>query len=312
AVGAIPGAGFAARRVFSGPDRPVACFGLSFKNPIGLAAGYDKDGIGVQGLQSLGFGHIEVGTVTPLPQSGNPQPRVFRLAKDRAVINRLGFPSRGADFVAGRLRRLLRSDVIVGVNIGKNKDTPLEAASEDYVSLISQFAPLSDYLVVNISSPNTVGLRRLQARGALEGLIGTLVAHRNGLTDRGQAHVPLLVKLSPDLDDRALDDALQVLLDTGVDGVVATNTTLGRDGLQSPARGEKGGLSGAPLTKRATEVIAKIAQRTHGKLPIIGVGGVASAHEARAKLDAGATLVQLYSGLIYEGPGLVRRILKGL
>lgn len=311
-AGAVPPLRALLRALYGVPDRPVQAFGLTFPNPVGLAAGYDKDGLGWRGLACLGFGHLELGTVTPLPQPGNPRPRVFRLTEDRALINRLGFPSRGADFLVQRLLRRRRGGVVVGVNIGKNRETPLEAATADYVALLERFATLADYLVVNVSSPNTVGLRRLQARDVLEGLLKALVAARRPYVEGRAGALPLLVKLAPDLSAAELDDALDAVLAAGLDGVVATNTTLARDGLRSPRAAETGGLSGAPLAARSTAVVRAIHDRTGGRLPVIGVGGVAGPDDVRAKLDAGATLVQVYTGLVYEGPGLVRRILRAL
>ncbi len=308
-AGELPPVRAALRRVFAPPEtNPVEIYGLTFSNPIGLAAGYDKDGLAWRGLASLGFGHIEVGTVTPLPQPGNSKPRLFRLPPDQALINRLGFPGRGAEFVAHQLQKPRPPNLILGVNLGKNKDTPLEEAARDYEALMPVFAPLSDYLVVNVSSPNTIGLRRLQARQHLEELLSLLEPLRH-LPDR---RVPLLVKLSPDLSDSELDDALEAIAHTGMDGVIAANTTLSREGLRSPAAGETGGLSGAPLRDRSTAMVRKIHQRTNGKLPIIGVGGIMNAADAQKKLDAGASLVQVFTGLIYNGPGLVKGILKDL
>lgn len=318
ALGAIRVAGAVAplrsllRAIYSVPSRPVEAFGLTFPNAVGLAAGYDKDGLGWRGLACLGFGHLELGTVTPRPQEGNPRPRVFRLSEDRALVNRLGFPSRGAEFVAARLLRRRPGGPVIGVNIGKNRETPLEAAAADYVTLLERFAPLADYLVVNVSSPNTVGLRRLQAREALEALLKALAAARAPLVAGRGGALPLLVKLAPDLSDAELDDALDAVLAAGMDGVVATNTTLSRDGLRSPHARESGGLSGAPLAARSTAVIRAIHARTGGRLPIIGVGGVAGPDDVKVRLDAGASLVQVYTGLVYEGPGLVRRILRAL
>jgi dihydroorotate dehydrogenase len=309
---------------FHTPQKPVQAFGLTFPNPVGLAAGYDKDGLGWRGLACLGFGHIEVGTVTPKPQPGNPRPRLFRLVEERAIINRMGFPGRGASVVAQQLRSYVPQTAqrttcnvrpatcVIGVNLGKNKDTPLEEAATDYLALMETFAPLADYLAVNISSPNTVGLRQLQARQALQALLSVLAARRQEVVPSLGRPLPLLVKLAPDLTDAELDDALDVILATGMDGVIATNTTLARNGVRSPLAQEAGGLSGAPLHGMSTEMIRKISQRTHGRLPIIGVGGVASATDAQEKIDAGATLVQLYTGLIYEGPGLVKRIVREL
>jgi len=301
----------AVARALLGPrvDRPVEVMGLRFANPIGLAAGYDKDGEAWRGLASLGFGHVEVGTVTPRPQPGNPKPRVFRLPIERSLINRLGFPGMGADVVATRLSAERPHGVVLGVNLGKNKDTPNERAAEDYVTLVDRFASLADYLVVNVSSPNTEGLRNLQAREQLDALLGAVRKRVQAQPRR----VPLLVKLSPDLDDAQLDDALDVVLGQELDGVIATNTTIARpETLRSVARGERGGLSGAALRDRATAMIAAIAKRTGGRVPIIGVGGIATAADVRAKLDAGAALVQIYTGLIYEGPTIVRKILREL
>lgn len=311
-AGALPGVRQGLKAYFSAPSRPVQAFGLSFSNPIGLAAGYDKDGLGWRGLACLGFSHIEVGTVTLHPQPGNPQPRVFRLVDEKAVINRMGFPGRGAEFVSRQLAGTRPRGLVLGVNLGKNKDTPLEEAADDYLSLLRIFAPLSDYLAINVSSPNTVGLRRLQARDALQSLLGALAAERLTQDARLNRHVPLLVKLAPDLSDVELDDALDVIQAAGMDGVIATNTTIGRAGIVSPTASQSGGLSGAPLNSISTQMIHKIHQRCGGKLPIIGVGGVDGPLSAREKLDAGACLVQVYTGMIYQGPGLVKNILKGL
>ena len=299
---------------FRGPQLPVQAFGLTFLNPIGLAAGYDKDALSWKGLAALGFGHIEVGTVTPKPQPGNPHPRLFRLISERAVINRMGFPGRGAEFVRKQIPTVTnrKSSVILGVNLGKNKDTPLERAADDYVGLVRTFAPLADYLAINVSSPNTVGLRRLQGREFLEGLLTAVDEERQRMLAALGRCVPILVKLAPDLTDAELDDALEAIQRTGMDGVIATNTTIRRDGVYSPLASESGGLSGAPLREKSTEMIRKIAVRTQGNLPIVGAGGISSAADVCEKLDSGATLVQLYTGLIYEGPGLVKKILNEL
>lgn len=296
--------------IFSVPERPVQAFGLTFKNPVGLAAGYDKDAVAVRGLAALGFGHIEVGTVTPRPQPGNPRPRIFRLVPDEAVINRMGFPGKGASYVAGQLSSLVRrsSSVVIGVNLGKNKDTPLESAAEDYLALMRTFAPLADYLAINISSPNTVGLRRLQGREMLEGLLQAIRAERQ----TSNVKRPILVKLAPDLSEDELEDALGVILDTGMDGVIATNTTLEREGLQSTYRGESGGLSGRPLTVRSEAVLAKVVKRLDGRIPVISVGGIMSPEDAKRRLDMGAALVQVYTGLVYAGPGLVKQIVRAV
>lgn len=291
------------------PPQPVDVFGLKFANPLGLAAGYDKDGLAWRGLAALGFGHIEIGTVTPEPQPGNPRPRVFRLPQQDALINRLGFPGRGAQFVARRLEQPRPAGLILGVNLGKNKNTPLEHAVEDYLALLRVFAPLSDYLVVNVSSPNTVGLRRLQARQALHDLLSRLDHERSRLHDRLGRRVPMLVKLSPDLANDELEDALGVILDNHMDGVIASNTTISRENVNSFHASEIGGLSGRPLRARSTAMVRKIYCLTNGSLPIVGVGGVMDAAHVKEKLDAGAVLVQIYTGLVYQGPGLVKRLL---
>ncbi len=314
------------RAVYSTRAKPVTAFGLTFKNPVGLAAGYDKDGLAVQGLAALGFGHVEVGTVTPLPQAGNPAPRVFRLLEDEAVINRMGFPSRGATYVQKRItprpkispfeyvlrRRLPKSDLVLGLNLGKNKETPNEQAVLDYLSLVQVFAPLADYLTINVSSPNTMGLRQLQARDALEKLLEQLHAQRKLEEASLQKRVPLLVKIAPDLSDAELDDALDVILRTGMDGVIATNTTLAREGLRSALAGETGGLSGRPLTVKSEAMLAKVVKRLEGKIPVVSAGGIMSPEDAKRRIDMGAALVQLYTGLIYRGPGLVKKIVKSL
>ena len=311
-AGSLPPTRALLRAWFDAPQSRVKAFGLTFANPVGLAAGYDKDGLGWRGLACLGFGHIEIGTITPLPQMGNPRPRIFRLPEERGLINRMGFPGRGAGFVASRLGGPRPPGLVLGANLGKNKDTPLEEAAGDYLSLVETFLPLVDYLAINVSSPNTVGLWRLQARQALEALLTQINLNRQAGQDRLGRRVPVLVKLAPDLTDPELDDALEAILATGMDGVIATNTTIHRDGVESSLAAETGGLSGAPLLKRSTQMIAQICNRTNGKLPIIGVGGVMNASDARDKLEAGAALVQVYTGLIYEGPGLVQKILKGL
>jgi dihydroorotate dehydrogenase len=296
----------------SGDSEPVEAFGLSFPNRVGLAAGYDKDGEAWPGLATLGFGHIEVGTVTPLPQPGNPRPRVFRLVEQRSLINRMGFPGKGAAYVAERLARPRRKGLIIGANIGKQKDTPLEAAVADYEQLMIVLAPHADYIAVNISSPNTPGLRQLQDRSALEGLLDSLVSRRNELSDRLGRELPVLVKLAPDLDDDQLRTAVDVIVDAGIDGIIATNTTVERKGVDHPFASEEGGLSGKELGERSTKIVAKIVEQLAGALPVIGVGGIMGPSDAQEKLDAGAVLVQLYTGLVYEGPGLVKRVLQGI
>ena len=294
----------------SAPSNPVEAFGLTFKNPVGLAAGYDKDGIAVRGLSALGFGHVEVGTVTQRPQAGNPKPRVFRLVEDEAVINRMGFPGKGMDYVSHQLSAFSyrpRSTVL-GLNLGINEDTPLEEAASDYISLMRIFSPLAGYLTINISSPNTVGLRRLQGREMLENLLGQVASERL----KSKVSRPILVKLAPDLTDEELDDALGVILDTGMDGVIATNTTIARERLQSAHREETGGLSGSPLRVQSEAMLEKIVKRVNGRVPIVSVGGIMNPEDAKRRLDMGAALVQIYTGLIYRGPGLVKAILQTL
>jgi dihydroorotate dehydrogenase len=304
----------ALRRLYAlqDPALEVEAFGLRFANPLGLAAGYDKNGLALHGLACLGFGHLELGTVTPGAQSGNPRPRLFRLPEDQALINRLGFPNAGAAALQARLRRSRPPGVILGVNIGKGADTPLERAAEDYVALLEMFYDLADYLAVNVSSPNTTGLRRLQARQHLEGLQAALGEARAEQARQTGRRLPLLVKLAPDLSEAELEEAVGAIVDGEMDGIIAANTTLDRDGLRSSYRRETGGLSGRPLRERSTQVIRRIHALTGGNLPIVGVGGVFEARDAREKLDAGATLVQLYTGLVYRGPRVVREILQGL
>ena len=294
------------------PSKPVQAFGLTFKNPVGLAAGYDKDGVAIKGLAALGFGHVEVGTVTPKPQPGNPRPRVFRLVEDEGVINRMGFPGRGAEFVLRRLLRSARNDMIVGVNLGKNKDTPLEEAAQDYIELMRRFIFLADYLTINISSPNTVGLRRLQGREMLEQLLGSIQREREEIALGRGGNAPILVKISPDMNAEELEDAIGVILEKGMDGIIATNTTLAREGLISTFRGEAGGLSGSPLAAGSEAVLRQVVKQVNGKVPIISVGGIMTPEDARKRLALGASLVQLYTGLVYRGPKLVQEIVKAL
>jgi dihydroorotate dehydrogenase len=280
---------------------PVELFGLRFANRVGLAAGYDKDGLGWRGLARLGFGHIEIGTVTPQPQAGNPRPRLFRLPEGQALINRMGFPSRGADFVARRLQGPRPAGLILGVNLGVNRDTAMGRAAEDYIRGMQVFNPLVDYLVINVSSPNTPGLRSLQFGQALVELLASLAPFREK---------PLLVKLAPDLGDEQLKHCLDAITGAAVDGVIATNTTLQRPRLESAHRDEAGGLSGAPLTQPSLAMVRRISDLSGGQLPIIAVGGIMSAADAQAALDAGASLVQVYTGLVYRGPRLVRDIIN--
>ncbi len=290
--------------------------GLTFPNPVGLAAGFDKDGKHIEGLACLGFGFIEVGTVTPQPQGGNPRPRLFRLPADGALINRMGFNNEGLEALAGRLRRLrekgLPGGIIIGGNIGKNKATPNDQAADDYLRCFEILFPYVDYFVVNVSSPNTPGLRELQEKEPLTRLL-RILQEKNRTYAQPK---PLLLKIAPDLNDSQLDDIAAIVRDTGLSGVIATNTTVSREGLTTPAnvveRMGAGGLSGAPLRARSSAVIRYLRKKLGAGPVIIGVGGIDSAEAAREKLAAGADLVQVYSGLVYEGPGLVRRILSNL
>ncbi|WP_280535982.1 quinone-dependent dihydroorotate dehydrogenase [Halopenitus sp. POP-27] len=290
------------RYVVEDPRLRTAAFGCSFPNPVGVAAGFDKNAEIPRALAALGFGHVEVGGVTAEAQPGNPRPRMFRLREDSGLINRMGFNNQGADRVGRRLDDEPLPTVPVGINIGKSKSTPLAEAPGDYEYTYERVADAGDYFVVNVSSPNTPGLRSLQDRDALESILGTL-------TDAGAD--PLLVKLSPDLPRPAIEEALAVVDDLGLDGVIATNTTTDRpDSLQSPQRAERGGLSGKPIEGTATDLIRFIAERTD--VPIVGVGGVDDAYGAYEKIRAGASVVQLYTGLVYQGPSVARDINEGL
>jgi dihydroorotate dehydrogenase len=294
------------------PDDPILktrVLGIDFPNPIGLAAGFDKHAEVVDAMLSLGFGFIEAGTVTPLPQPGNPKPRLFRLEADRAVINRFGFNSRGLAAFKGRLAARRARGGIVGANVGKNRDTT-DAAS-DYERGIEELAPVADYLVINVSSPNTPGLRALQRKDEMTELLRRAIAARG--RGAGRHRPPLLAKVGPDLDEDEWRDIGAAAEASGLDGLIIGNTTVERPGdLTSPRRTEAGGLSGRPLSARATACIASMYRLTGGRLPIIGCGGVASGDDAYAKIRAGASLVQLYSALVFEGPGLVSRIKRDL
>jgi len=287
----------------------VTCMGLRFPNRVGLAAGFDKNASALDGLGSLGFGFIEVGTVTPRPQAGQPRPRLFRLPTANALINRLGFPNDGAAVVAARLRhRKYRG--IVGVNIGKNANTPMEHALDDYVSCLRTVRQVADYVVVNVSSPNTAGLRDLQARKYLEPLLSALLAERGNAQPGRERALPLLLKVSPDLSDSELQGIAALLKSLPLDGVVATNTTLSRQGL-SEASVQAGGLSGVPLRPLALRTVSALRAQLGPEFPIIGVGGIDSTDSAREMRANGADLIQVYTGLIYKGPALIRRLSQG-
>lgn len=289
------------------PSLEKEVLGLRFKNPVGLAAGFDKNALMVDELAALGFGFVEIGTLTPLPQEGNPQPRLFRLPADKSLINRMGFNNEGVKAAVQRLRTR-KSTVLIGGNIGKNKVTPNEQAISDYEICYDALYDVVDYFVVNISSPNTPGLRELQEKEPLRNLL-TALKIKNEARPKPK---PLLLKIAPDLSSHQLDDIVEICMDLKMDGIIATNTTISREGLQTKKQTvEKygaGGLSGKGLKKRSTEVIRYLHQKTQGKIPIVGVGGIASPKDALEKLEAGATLVQLYTGFIYEGPALIREI----
>jgi dihydroorotate dehydrogenase len=307
-AGNFPPFNWILKQLYRTPSKPVQAFGLTFKNPVGLAAGYDKNAVAINGLSALGFGHVEVGTVTLKPQPGNPKPRVFRLPEDEAVINRMGFPGRGSGYARRRLSAGNHRSTVIGVNLGKNKDTPLEESARDYIELMRIFASQADYLTINISSPNTVELRRLQGREMLESLLGQISLER----ESAKLKLPILVKIAPDLNEEELEDAVGVILDQGMDGVIATNTTLAREGLRSKYQGETGGLSGSPLRVRSEAVLARVLKLVDGKVPVVSAGGIMNPEDAKKRLALGASLIQLYTGLIYRGPNLVKEIVESL
>lgn len=286
---------------------PISCFGLNFPNRVGLAAGLDKNAECVPAWQALGFGFVEVGTVTPRAQPGNPKPRLFRLTEREAIINRLGFNNLGIDYLISQLKATKRYCPI-GINIGKNRDTAIEKAADDYLLCFEKAYEFADYITVNISSPNTPGLRSLQQSEQLRSILIPLVESRKKLSDKFNKHVPLLVKISPDLEPSDVAPLVDDLIGLQIEGVIATNTTITRPGSLGKLGQEEGGLSGAPLTERSTEMVRTIYQLAGDKLPIIAVGGIMSAKDAKAKLDAGAKLVQIYTGFIYKGPSLIREI----
>ena len=288
------------------PDTPVTVMGLSFPNRIGLAAGLDKNGEAIDALAGWGFGFIEVGTVTPRPQPGNPKPRMFRLPRVEGIINRMGFNNHGIDALVANVKAT-KYRGILGINIGKNADTPIERAADDYLIGLEKAYPHASYITVNISSPNTKNLRALQGESELDALLGTLKARQTALAQQHGKHVPLALKIAPDLDDVQITTIADALRRHRIDGVIATNTTLDRSRVAGqPHADEAGGLSGAPLFEASTVVLRKLATALAGEVPIIAAGGVVDGTKAKAKLDAGAQLVQIYSGLIYRGPGLVK------
>lgn len=313
----IPGLKQVLQEQFRPPDLPVSCIGLLFKNPVGLAAGFDKNACYLDVLELLGFGHVEIGTVTPLPQPGNDKPRLFRLPADKAIINRMGFNNEGMEVVAKRLsswrNKNAGTDMIIGGNIGKNKLTANEDAWTDYVKCFNALHEMVDYFVVNVSSPNTPGLRELQEKDALTKIFSTL-QHDNVKYAKPK---PLLLKIAPDLTEGQLEDICSLAMELKLDGLVATNTTISREGLSDISARQAteigaGGLSGSPLRSRSNEVLHFLHRHTGGKIPLIGSGGVFTAEDAKQKLEAGASLVQVWTGFIYEGPGIVRKICEGL
>jgi dihydroorotate dehydrogenase len=298
------------------PEVPAACgrdvMGLRFSNPVGLAAGMDKNGTFIDALAALGFGFIEIGTITPRPQPGNPRPRLFRLPEAQAVVNRLGFNNHGVDRLVENVRRA-RYRGVLGINIGKNADTPIERAADDYLACLRKVYPVASYVTVNISSPNTQRLRELQQADELERLLAALKREQRALAQVHGRHVPLAVKIAPDLDPMEIRVVADTLRRHEIEAVIATNTTLSRAGVEAlPRAGESGGLSGTPLAGRATTAVRELVRSLAGALPVIGVGGIMSAGDALEKLAAGARLVQLYTGLVYRGPELVRECVAEL
>ncbi len=308
-TGATPLNAFYKQRVI---DKPVQVMGIDFPNPLGLAAGLDKNGECIDAFAAMGFGFVEVGTVTPRPQPGNEKPRIFRLPEANAVINRMGFNNKGVDYLVSQVRSAKFSGVL-GINIGKNKDTPEENAKDDYIHCMRKVYEFATYITVNISSPNTPGLRALQYGDALNELLAALKVEQAALAKQHGRYVPVAVKIAPDLTEAEVQSIAQSLIDNEIDGVIATNTTLSREGVEALEFGnEQGGLSGAPVKEKSTTVIRILAKALDNKLPIIGVGGIASSSDANEKLNAGASLVQVYTGFIYQGPPLVKEIVNNL
>lgn len=294
------------------PDRPVEVMGIKFKNPVGLAAGLDKNGECIEAFGAMGFGFVEVGTVTPRPQPGNDKPRLFRVIPAEGIINRFGFNNLGVDNLIENVKKA-NYDGVIGINIGKNKDTPIEKGAEDYLICMDKVYPYAGYITVNISSPNTPGLRTLQYGEMLDDLLSQLKEKQKELAEKHGKYVPLTLKIAPDLEDHEIKQIAESLIKNKIDGVIATNTTLDRSLVKDmPHCDEAGGLSGRPLQNRSTEVIRMLAEELDGALPIIGVGGIDSAVSAREKMAAGASLVQIYSGFIYHGPKLVKDIVTNI
>ncbi|MBL4764573.1 MAG: quinone-dependent dihydroorotate dehydrogenase [Colwellia sp.] len=293
-------------------NKPVTVMGIEFPNSLGLAAGLDKNGECINAFAAMGFGFIEVGTVTPRPQPGNPKPRIFRIPQANAIINRMGFNNKGVDYLVSQVRAAKFSGVL-GINIGKNKDTAEENAKDDYIHCMRKVYDFATYITINISSPNTPGLRSLQYGDVLNELLSALKAEQTQLAKQYNKYVPIAVKIAPDLTEDEVISIAQSLVDNNIDGVIATNTTLSREGVEGLEHGsEQGGLSGAPVKDKSTTVISILAKALDSKLPIIGVGGIASSNDANEKLAAGASLVQVYTGFIYQGPPLVKEIVNGL
>ncbi|WP_322903631.1 quinone-dependent dihydroorotate dehydrogenase [Paenibacillus campi] len=298
--------------IHSTPDMTTELFGLTFPGPVGLAAGLDKNAQAVAGLSASGFGFMEVGTVTPKPQPGNDQPRLFRLPSDRALINRMGFNNEGAWAMADRLRHLVDHPIPLAINIGKNKVTPNEQAANDYKACISELYTYADFFVVNISSPNTPDLRNLQHGNELKELLAEVMQEMDAQARNHGIAKSVLVKIAPDVSDAELEYMVETIRQSGAAGIIATNTTLSRDGLTHDSAGETGGLSGRPLTERSTEIISRVYRQTEGKLPIIGCGGIFSSEDAYDKIKAGSSLVEIYTSFIYEGPQITRRLHNGI
>jgi dihydroorotate dehydrogenase len=293
-------------------NKPVEVMGITFPNPVGLAAGLDKNGECINAFAAMGFGFVEVGTVTPRPQPGNEKPRIFRIPAADAVINRMGFNNKGVDYLVDQVRKANFSGVL-GINIGKNKETPEDKAKDDYIHCMHKVYNFATYITINISSPNTPGLRSLQYGDALNDLLSALKAEQKALAKQHGKYVPIAVKIAPDLTEPEIESIAECLINNEIDGVIATNTTLSREGVEGLEHGtEQGGLSGAPVKDKSTLVIKLLAKALNNKLPIIGVGGIASGSDAQEKIAAGAKLVQVYTGFIYQGPGLVKEIVSAL